>query len=486
MEFAAFAAGVDGGRKVAEQVRVEVAAGKRSIEDGRVDIADVDLAVERLLTLKFRLGLFERPFVEAPTATDLATLEADERALALDLARRSLVLAENDGTLPLAPSTRRIAVIGPNADSSRDLLGDYAHLLHIETLRELRHRANPFGFPDRDVINPIDELSGRQTILAALRERFGTERISYARGSGLRDGTDEELQEAVVVAREADVAIVILGERSGLTDDATSGEARDRRDLGLLGRQQELLESVVGTGTPTILVVVSGRPLAIEWAAEHCSAVLLAWVPGDAGPGAIAHVLAGDVDPGGRLPVTVPRDVGQVPLTYRHHPTGGKSNWKIDYVDGSSAPLWPFGHGRSYTSFTIDHLRVDKSLIQTSGDAVTIRVDVTNTGQRSGDEVVQLYVRDNEASVARPVLELRGFRRLHLAAGECRTVAFRLSTEQLAYYDVDMRRIVEPGGVRLFVGRSAADLPLVADVDLVGPVVELVDRRDYVTPSTIE
>jgi beta-glucosidase len=459
---------------------------RQAIEDGRVDIADVDLAVERLLTLKFRLGLFERPFVEPVTATDLATLDADERALALNLARRSIVLAENDGILPLAPSTHRIAVIGPNADSARDLLGDYAHLLHIETLRELRHRANPFGFPARDVINPIDELAGRQTILAALRERFGTARISYARGSGLRDDTDEELQEAVGVARDADVAIVVLGERSGLTDDATSGEARDRRDLGLLGRQQELLESIVATGTPTVLVVVSGRPLAIEWAAEHCSAVVLAWVPGDAGPVAIADIVAGDVDPGGRLPVTVPRDVGQVPLTYRHHPTGGKSNWKVDYVDGSSSPLWPFGHGRSYTSFTIDHLRVDKSLLQTSGDVVTVRVDVTNTGPRAGDEVVQLYVRDEEASVARPVKELRGFRRLHLAAGECRTVSFRLSTEQLAYYDVDMRRIVEPGAVRVFVGTSSADLPLIADLALVGPVVELVDRRAYVTPTAIE
>ena len=152
----------------------------------------------------------------------------------------------------------------------------------------------------------------------------------------------------------------MLGERSGLTDDATTGESRDRHGLGLLGRQQELLEAVVATGTPTVLVVVSGRPLALPWAAQHCAAVLLAWVPDEAGPAAIAAILAGDVEPGGRLPVTVPRDVGQVPLTYRHHPTGGRSNWKIDYVDGPTAPLWPFGHGRSYTSFTIDHLRVDR------------------------------------------------------------------------------------------------------------------------------
>ena len=278
----------------------------------------------------------------------------------------------------------------------------------------------------------------------------------------------------------------MLGERSGLTTDATTGESRDRRDLGLLGRQQELLEAVVATGTPTVLVVVSGRPLALEWAAEHCAAVLLAWVPGEAGPQAIAEVLAGDVDPGGRLPVSMPRHVGQIPLTYRHHPTGGRSNWKIDYVDGSVAPLWPFGHGRSYGCFTIDHLRLDRSILETTGDTLTIRADVTNTGTRAADEVVQLYVRDEEASVARPVLELRGFRRVHLEAGECRTVVFELSTEQLAYIDAAYRRVVEPGRVQIHVGRSSADLPLTAEVVLVGPVHELVERHHYLTGATVE
>jgi beta-xylosidase len=459
---------------------------RQAIVDGRVDVLLLDLAVERLLRLKFRLGLFERPYVEPPTLNALAALDAQERSLAGDLARRSLVLLENDGTLPLPSRGGRIAVVGPIADSARELLGDYAHLLHIETLREMRHRANPFGFPDNEVINPVDELSGMATIVDALRERFGAERIAYARGVGLRDGDDAGIAEAVAVARDAEVAIVVVGERSGLTDDATAGESRDRRDLGLLGRQQELLEAVVATGTPTVLVVVSGRPAAIEWAAEHCAAVLFAWVPGDSGPAAIAEVLAGDADPGGRLPVTVPRSVGQVPLTYRHHPTGGKSNWKTDYVDGPSSPLWPFGHGRSYTSFEIDHLRVDKAILDTAGDIVTIRVDVTNTGSRAGDEVVQLYVRDEEASVARPVKELRGFRRLHLTAGECRTVAFRLSTEQLAYYDAEMRRVVEAGTVRILVGRSSADLPLSAEIALVGPTVKLVDRREYVTATNIE
>jgi beta-glucosidase len=459
---------------------------RNALADGRVDPAVVDLAVGRLLRLKFRLGLFEQPYVEPVSKETLAAFEIEERALALDLARRSLVLVENDGILPLAPGLARIAVVGPIADSARDLLGDYAHLPHIETLAELRHSANPFGFPSSEVIHPVDELSTHPTILRAITERFGADRVVHARGAGIREGTDDEIAEAVAAARGANVAIVVVGERSGLTEDATTGESRDRRDLGFLGRQQELLEAVVATGTPTVLVVVSGRPLAIPWAAEHCAAVLLAWVPGEAGPAAIADVLAGDVDPGGRLPITIPRHVGQVPLTYRHHPTGGQSHWKVDYVDGPTSPLWPFGHGRSYTSFTIDHLRIDRSELATTGDTVTVRVDVTNTGSRPGDEVVQLYLRDEEATVARPILELRGFRRLHLAAGECRTVAFRVSTEQVAHIAADHRRVVEPGAIRVHVGRSSVDLPLSAELMLVGPVVELVERHHYVTEVTVD
>ncbi len=240
----------------------------------------------------------------------------------------------------------------------------------------------------------------------------------------------------------------------------------------------------MATGTPTILLVVSGRPLALEWAATHCAAIVLAWVPGESGPAAIAEILAGDADPGGRLPITMPRHVGQVPLTYRHHPTGGRSNWKVDYVDGSVTPAWPFGHGRSYTTCTIEALRVDHHELDTAGDVVTVRVDVTNTGRRAGDEVVQLYVRDEEASVARPVIELRGFRRVHLDPGECRTVTFRLSTEELAYIGADYRRVVEPGRVRLFVGRSSADLPLVEELRLVGRTVELVERSCYITEAS--
>jgi beta-glucosidase len=443
--------------------------------------------VDRVLRMKLRLGLFDRPYVDVPTEEAFGVLAADESRAARSLAEQSLVLLENDGVLPLRPGLRRVAVLGPIADSARDLLGDYSHLVHMETLKEMRTGADALGvIGDGRVFEPGDELSGRPTILDALRDALADADVVHARGTGISSGTDEDLAAAVELARGADVAIVVLGERSGLTDDSTTGEFRDRVGLGFLGRQQELLEAVVATGTPVVLVIVSGRTLALPWAAEHCAAIVLAWVPGDAGPDAIAGVITGAVNPGGKLPVSMPRDVGQLPLSYRHHPTGGHSHPKGDYVDSPVAPLWPFGFGRSYTTFALDALHLDRTELATAGDAVTIRVDVTNTGAVAGDEVVQLYVRDEEASVARPVRELRGFRRVRLAPGECRTIAFRMSTEQLCYVGADLRRVVEPGRVSVQIGTSSVDLPLAAELRLRGSVVELVERTEFLTPTTIE
>ena len=413
------------------------------------------------------------------------------------------MLLENDGVLPLRSGLGRIAVIGPIADSARDLLGDYSHLVHMQTLREARSGIDalgivgpgdgePTGGPDsvdaHDVHHapePLDELAGHRTIVAALRERLGAEVVVHARGTGLRDGNDAELGEAVEAAGAADVAIVVLGERSGLTDDATTGEFRDRLDLAFLGRQSELLEAVVATGTPTVLVVVSGRPLALGAAADRCSAILLAWVPGDHGPDALADVLIGVADPGGKLPISMPRHVGQVPLTYRHHPTGGRSHPKGEYVDGPTTPRWPFGHGLAYTCFRLSALRVHSAEVATDGGELRVSVDVENVGGREGDEVVQLYLRDEEATVARPVLQLAGFHRVRLGAGACRTVTFAVSVEQLAYTGIDHRRVIEPGRVTVSVGTSSADRPLSATVRLVGPTVPIAERHHFVTPVTV-
>ena len=456
------------------------------LQSGRIAHADLDTAVGRMLRVKFRLGLFDQPYVPIPDAAVLDALAVDEDRAARRLAERSLVLVKNDGILPLPTDLRRVAVIGPIADSTRDLLGDYSHLVHMQTLREMREGGNALGIVgDADVIEPGDELAGRRTILDAIRAALVGADVRYARGTGISDGSDEEIAAAVEVARASEVAILVVGERSGLTDDSTTGEFRDRSTLGFHGRQQELVEAVVATGTPVILVVVSGRPLAIEYAAGQCHAILLAWVPGDAGPDAIADVLTGAVNPGGKLPISVPRHVGQVPVSYRHHPTGGHSQPKGDYVDGSVKPLWPFGFGLSYTTFKVAALRLDRQELATDGGEVSISVEVTNTGDRAGDEVVQLYVRDDEATVARPVRELRGFRRVTLVVGECRTVTFRLSAEQFAYTGADHRRVIEPGTIGIAVGTSAVDLPLTATITLTGPTVELRERTRYLTETTV-
>lgn len=452
----------------------------RALADGEVDPALVDRSVARVLAVKFELGLFEDPYVDAAAARP--PLAAD-RALARDAARASIVLLENDGTLPLRDDLATIAVIGPNADSARNLLGDYAHVAHIETLLEMRE--NPIGFPVPDDLDLSDALEGRATILDAIRDRCPAAEVRHAAGGGILDSDDAEIAAAAEAAQGADVAIVVVGERSGLTLDCTCGEMRDRMELGLPGRQEELVAAVAATGTPVVLVLVAGRPLAIAEAAQRAAAVVNAWVPGDEGPAAIADVLFGDAEPGGKLPVTVPRHVGQVPIYYAHKPSGGRSHWHGDYVDGSHLPLWPFGHGLSYTRFALHGPQLDRASLA-AGDEVAIAVEVENVGERAGDEVLQLYVRDEEASVTRPVKELRGFRRVHLAPGERRRVTFRLAAEQLAFTGLDGRLVLEPGRVRVLVGTSSADLPCEAELELTGEATVLARRSRYLTDVVVD
>jgi beta-glucosidase len=455
----------------------EVLAG--AVAAGRVDPAVVDRAVARALRAKFELGLFEKPYVE-PAAAALP-YERD-RALAREIARRSMVLLSNDGTLPLRRDLRTIAVLGPTANDARNLQGDYAHLAHIEALIEM----GGFGSKVPEGLEPADELAGLATILDAIRARVaGSTEIRYAAGCPIVGGDDAGIREAVEAARGADVAIVVVGEKSGLTEDCTCGEARDRLEIGLPGRQGELVSAVAATGTPVVLVLVSGRPQAIESEAAVAAAVLHAWVPGEEGPEAVADVLFGDFNPGGKLPITVPRHVGQVPIYYGHKPSGGQSHWKGPYVDGSNLPLWPFGHGLSYTSFELSDLRLNRQSVAPDG-AVRVSVQVANTGDREGDEVVQLYVRDLEASVTRPIKELRGFKRVRLAPGERRRVVFDLAAEQLAFSGVDGELVLEPGRIAVMVGTSSEDLPCQGEFSIEGPSVRVARRTRYFTAAGVE
>ncbi len=455
------------------------------LEAGRLDMALVDRSVARVLRTKFQLGLFENPYVDDRAAAALFDTPA-QRGLAREIARQSLVLLKNEGgLLPLPKDLRRVAVIGPNAAAARNLVGDYTYICHIETLVETRDTANPLGAPVNRDIEIVEDFVPITSVLDAIRATVAPDTaVLYAQGCDVNSDRRDGFAEAVAAARQADVAIVVVGDKSGLTDDCTCGEARDRADLGLPGVQQALVEAVVAVGAPTIVVLVNGRPLAIPWIAEHVPAILEAWLPGEEGGPAIADALFGDANPGGKLPMTFPRSVGQVPIYYGHRPSGGRSHWKTTYVDLSNEPLFPFGYGLSYTTFELANLRLDRPSAQ-AGEVVRVSVDVANGGGRAGDEVVQLYVRYAAASVTRPLKELKGFCRVHILPGETRTVTFDLAVDQLAFLDRAMRWVVEPGAVQIMVGTSSQHLPLAAHIEIAGDAVE-VARERFTTPWRVD
>ena len=445
---------------------------KEAVASGRIEIGLVDRSVARLLTQKFELGLFENRFVD-PAIVTFDT--PPERALARTIAEKSIILLKNEAeTLPLSKDLRKIAVIGPQADSTRHLVGDYAYVCHIESLM-----ADRVGSPGGDAMPIPDEMEiddafvEINTILHALQAKVSpTTELLYAPGCEVLGDDRSGFEAAIAAAQEAEVALVMLGGKSGLTIDCTCGEARDRADLNLSGVQQALLEDVAATGTPVVLVLINGRPLSIEWAAEQLPAIVEAWLPGEAGAEAVADVLFGDVNPGGKLPITVPRHVGQVPTYYNHKPSGGKSHWKTTYVELSNKPLWPFGFGLSYTRFELSDLQLDRGEAA-PGESVDVSFTLANRGDREGDEVVQLYIRDQVASVTRPLKELKGFTRVSLAAGESRRVTFTLFVNQLAFYNPNMKYVVEPGTIEIMIGTSSEEIHLRETFEIVGGVTEI-------------
>ncbi len=434
----------------------------QAVRSGRVSAATVDTAVARVLRAKFELGLFEQPLVE-PERVAAVTDTPAHRELAREIARASLVLLRNDGVLPLGPNVGTVAVIGPNADDARNLYGDYTYPAHVESLQELlKSGRNVFAMPidDRHPLTAID--ADATTAVAALRARLGPS-ASFARGCDVNSASRDGFAEAVELAARADVVVLVMGDKAGLTDDSTSGESRDVTSLDLPGVQEDLARAVIATETPVVLVLVAGRPTASAWLHQHCAAVLMAWLPGQEGADAIADTVTGEVNPSGKLPISYPRSSGQIPVFYGHKLSGGRSHWKGDYVDSPASPLYPFGHGLSYTTFSL----TDAALAQIEvgwHDAIATSVTVTNDGTRPGTEVVQLYVRDPMASVTRPVLELKGFARVSLAVGESRTVTFETPIGQLGFYDRDLTYVVEPGVIEVFVGTSSADLVAVGAV----------------------
>jgi beta-glucosidase len=433
-----------------------------------------------VLRLKFQLGLFENPYVDVQkTHTVFDT--PDQRQLAYEIAQKSIVLLKNeDNLLPLDRSLNSIAVIGPNADNVRHLIGDYAYPCHIESLAEMRSAGrNVFNMPIPDKIEMVDNFVPISSILTGIKNKVSPEtKVYYAQGCDVLGESRVGFTEAIAAAQKADVAIVVVGDKAGLTRDCTTGESRDRADLNLPGAQQALVEAIVATGKPVVVVLVNGRPLTLPWLVAHVPAILEAWLPGEEGAAAVADVLFGDYNPGGKLPITFPRTVGQIPVYYGHKVSGGRSHWQGDYVDVSAKPLFPFGFGLSYTRFRLDNLRLDCSTGQ-AGDEAQISVDLANVGSRAGSEVLQLYVRDPVASVTQPVKSLKGFKRVSLEVGEQRTVTFTLAVNQLGFYNREMKYVVEPGAIEIMVGTSSDDLPLTATFQITGATADIEREKKF-------
>ncbi|HVU08341.1 MAG TPA: glycoside hydrolase family 3 N-terminal domain-containing protein [Verrucomicrobiae bacterium] len=376
---------------------------------GKISTNTIDQAVARILKLKFALGLFDHPFVDE-TLNAKVRRSPEHLALSLEVARQSMCLLKNENhLLPLPKNLKCVAVIGTNADITR--LGDYA---------DVATENSEFG-----MLNQIKKIVSPQT------------RILFSDGN--------RIDEAVAQAQKAEVVILGLGEWHGV-----SGEGFDRSELGLPGNQETLLEAVIKTGKPVVLVLQNGRALTIPWAAEHVPAILEAWYPGEFGGRAIAETLFGDNNPAGRLPVTFPKNVGQLPVYYNHFPSKGKN-----YVDGDDAPQFVFGYGLSYTTFRYDNLKIVTPTVS-SGDDILVSFDLSNTGERDGDEVAQLYIRQTTASVATPVKALKAFERVHLKAGETKPITFHLKPSDLAVWGADRKWAVEPGEFTAMVGGSSA------------------------------
>jgi beta-glucosidase len=410
------------------------------VKSGQVPESLVSESAARVLRAKFELGLFDHPYVD-PKRAEQVSNSSGNRQLALQAAHEVITLLKNQNSLlPLdLAKTKRIAVIGPNAADVH--LGGYS------------------GEPGRGV-----------SVLQGIKEKVGSRgEVLYAEGSRITESkpdwnadkvvpADPELDkqrvaEAVATLQKADVGIVVVGENEQTVREAwAETHLGDRDDLNLLGRQDELVKQLLATGKPVVVVLLHGRPNSINFIAENAPAILDGWYLGQEGGTALADVLFGDYNPAGRLPITVPRSVGQLPDYYYSKPTA-----KRGYLFADKSPLFPFGFGLSYTTFDYKNLRVDPAVIPASA-AVTVQVDVTNTGKRPGDEVVQLYLRDEVSSVTRPVKELRGFERISLKPGQTRTVSFKLGPEALQFYNRDMKRVVEPGKSTVMVGPNSVDL----------------------------
>ena len=412
-----------------------------NVRDGKVNISLINRAVRRILNQKFRLGLFEEPYVD-PNYAESTVHKKEHQELALKVAREGIVLLKNENKLlPLKKDIGSIVIIGPNADNARNQLGDYT-------------------------ASKIPDYQDIVTVLEGIKRKVSTKtKVTYVKGCDVMGDELNDIAKAKKAAKNADIAIVVVGENERYSlNGPTVGEGLDISTLELTGLQEDLVKAVYDSGTPTIVVLINGRPLSTRWIAEHVPAIIEPWFCGEKGGLAIADVLFGDYNPSGRLPITIPRNVGQLPCYYNYKYS---KSIAIDraYVDVSAKPLFEFGFGLSYTSFTYDNLVIAPLQIGAEGD-ILISLDVTNTGNLAGSEVVQLYINDVISSVTTPVKELKGFEKVKLNPGEKEKVVFTLKPEDISLLDQNLTRIVEPGTFLVMVGSSSNDIRLKGEFEV--------------------
>jgi len=480
-----------------------------AVAAGEIDESVIDRAVKRVLTHKFATGLMDAPFVDASEAREVFA-RPESIALARQITDDSLVLLENDGLLPLAANMGTVAVIGPMADDMRSLFAAYTPASSVELgLAIMKGMSSsqagvPAGEsagrspdPTLDAVthafHTVEEAAPREEIDERVRALYPERPTLYEaigrranavteQGCGWTFTDQSGIADAVALARGADAVVLAIGEKTGWVGDATAGEGRDRATLSLPGSQGELARSVIATGVPTVVVLVSGGPLDVADDLAGARAVLQSWHPGPHGGEAVADALFGVTNPGGKLPMSYPSSVGASP-TYHGQVNGTGANTDRAYIDAATASPWPFGHGLSYTSFAVSDLQVSSETVD-AGGTITFGCTVENTGDRRGDEVVQTYVSDLVASMIRPVRQLAGFRRVTLDPGASCRVEFEFDTTQLAFLDARDQLILESGTIEVRAGTSVADLPLVEQFEVVGSV-ELDRRHSFVTPSRV-
>ena len=399
-----------------------------SVEEGKLSIDRVNDACRKILTAKFKLGLFENRFVDLEKKEEFLFTK-EHKATALESARKGIVLLKNNGILPLQESSskKNIFVTGPNANN-QSILGDW------------------------HAVQPSENVTTIYEGIKALGETKGYSVDYFNSGENIRKIKDSKIKEAAEKAKKADFAIVVVGDNSMRYKwkDKTAGENMARASLNLFGKQLDLIKEIKKTGTPVVVVLVNGKPISEPWLQKNIPAILESWEPGNLGGQAVAEILFGDVNPSGRLPLTVPRSVGQLRMIYNHKP----SAYFHKYADVKKTPLYPFGYGLSYTNYKYSTpLLSDNTL--TKENTILVTTEITNTGEVDGEEVAQLYIRDNVSSVTRPIKELKGYQRVFLKAGETKKIKFTLNAESLAFYDINMNYVVEPGTFTIMTGSSS-------------------------------